>query len=139
MSLNDLGLREISPLVLAFLGDAVWEMYVRNRVVEEEGVRCRVNALHLKVSKFVKASSQAALVKLMSDEFFTQSERDIVRKGRNARPGHVNKSSSRADYCTSTGFEALLGYLYLSKNEERLLEVMKQAYDEGMRQEQSDI
>lgn len=121
--LDDHQLREYSPLSLAFVGDAVLELAVRTRLVT--GARRRMKDLHLETVEVVKAESQARLVRHLLPEL-TEAEQDIVRRGRNAR-STPPRNAEPADYALSNGFEALLGYLYLKGDEERLLYLIEQA------------
>ena len=114
---------EMSPLVLAYVGDAVWELFVRSQLVAELGADSRVNELHGLAKQAVNAESQAAMVHDLMD-YLDDDERDVVRRGRNARPGHVPRTSGPADYRYATGFEALLGFLYLTGRTRRLGEVL---------------
>jgi len=114
---------EMSPLVLAYLGDAVWELYVRSQLVVERGMDSRVNELHDLAKRAVNAESQSAMVHALM-EYLDDEERDVVRRGRNVRPGHVPRTSGPADYRHATGFEALLGFLHLTGRTQRLGEVL---------------
>ncbi|MGI6132590.1 MAG: Mini-ribonuclease 3 [Bacillota bacterium] len=114
---------EVSPLVLAYVGDAVWELFVRSRLVAERGADSRVNELHGLAKRAVNAESQSSMVHPLM-EYLDDDERDVVRRGRNVRPGHVPRTSGPADYRYATGFEALLGFLYLTGRTERLGEVL---------------
>jgi ribonuclease-3 family protein len=108
---------ELSPLALAFIGDAVWEVYVRNHVLGL-GVR-RPNQLHQQTTKYVKAGAQAWLADVLLPEL-TPEEQEILRRGRNAKSGHVRKNADVLEYRHSTGFEAVIGYLYGTHQHERL-------------------
>lgn len=114
---------EVSPLVLAYVGDAVWELYVRSQLVAEWGTDSRVNELHGLAKQAVNAESQSAMVHALM-EYLDDEERDVVRRGRNVRPGHVPRTSGPANYRYATGFEALLGFLYLAGRTKRLGEVL---------------
>jgi ribonuclease-3 family protein len=105
--------KQLSPLVLAYVGDAVFELYIRTQLAAQRG---RIHELHKAAVHYVQAKSQAEIV-------LTEEEKVIVRRGRNAR-STPPRSAAVADYKYSTGFEALLGYLYLSRQEERLLELL---------------
>ena len=124
MSLDRTQLAEMSPLTFAYIGDAVWEMYVRDRIVSELGCKMKMNDIHKKVAGLVNATFQSSMVELIAQDFLTADELDLVKRGRNCRPGHVNKNNSLAAYRQSTGFEALLGYLHLIGSEDRLNEIM---------------
>lgn len=121
--LDDNRLREYSPLSLAFIGDAVLELAVRTRLVT--GARRRMKDLHLETVEVVKAESQARLVRHLLPEM-NEAEQDIIRRGRNAR-STPPRNVEPADYGLSNGFEALLGYLYLKGDEERLRYLIEQA------------
>ncbi len=116
--------QRLHPLVLAYIGDAFFAFYVRNRLLNYEQGRVRV--LHNFSAKMVSATSQANALRLLEPEL-NDAEIDIVRRGRNAK-STVPKSASVADYRYSTGFEALLGYLYLNKNYERLSEIAEKSF-----------
>ncbi|QQE78547.1 Mini-ribonuclease 3 [Alicyclobacillus sp. SO9] len=116
--------RELSPLALAFIGDAVWEIWVRNHVLRQ-GVR-RPDMLHKRSSRYVRATAQAQIVQHMFDSL-TAEEQGMVKRGRNAKPAHTRKNTDVLDYRHSTGFETLIGYLYGSEQTERLEEVCRAA------------
>jgi len=107
----------VSPLALAFIGDAVWELQIRDRVMRR-GPRSP-KELHRQTTRYVKATAQAQLVDWLKDEL-TEPERDVIRRGRNAKSAHVRKSADVLEYRHSTGFEALIGYLYGTGQSERL-------------------
>ena len=112
--------RNFSALQLAYIGDAVYNLYIRlGRLSEGKGLR----SMHLATAGRVNAVAQAqAMVRL--EGMLRDDERDIFLRGRNARPRHqAPRSASCAQYAASTGFEALIGYLYLSGQKERLEEV----------------
>lgn len=111
--------KQLSPLVLAYVGDAVFELYIRTQLAAQ---RARVQALHKAAVQYVRAKSQAEIVHAW-EPLLTEEEKEVVRRGRNAR-STAPKSASVIEYKYSTGFEALLGYLYLSRREERLLELL---------------
>lgn len=111
-----------SPLTLAYIGDAVYELVIRTKVVSES--RSQVNKLHKRSSHFVKAGTQAKIINLLMDEL-SGDEINIYKRGRNAKSYTVAKNASMAEYRMATGFEALIGYLYLSGNSERMEELIK--------------
>lgn len=114
----------LPPLTLAYLGDAIFELYVRRRLLELG--RTRVRELHRGAVEYVRASAQAETLAAISSSL-SDEERDIVRRGRNAK-GHAGpKGADPAEYNAATAFEALLGYLYLAGREERLGEVLDMA------------
>lgn len=116
----------MSPLQLAYIGDVVYELYVRSFLVETTDLN--VNQLHKNAVKFVKAEAQAEVVKEIMD-ILTDEEVRIFKRGRNAKSGSVPKNAKLIDYKHATGFESLLGYLYILNRKERideLFEIAKQ-------------
>ncbi len=111
-----------SPLALAYLGDAVYELIVRSLVMNRGNMQ--VNKLHKRSSGLVKAKTQADIVRLLEDEL-TEEERAVFRRGRNAKSMTTAKNASVIDYRMATGLEALTGYLYLTEQFERLLELVR--------------
>ncbi len=112
----------LQPLVLAYIGDAVYEAYVRTMLVVNK--KTNVNMLHKMSVKYVKAKAQSDTVKRIMDKL-TADEQDVVRRGRNAKSATVPKHAEITDYRYSTGYEALIGYLYLMKQTERLMEILR--------------
>lgn len=111
-----------SPLVLAYVGDAVYEVFIRTLIASEGNAP--VNKLHKRSVAYVKAKAQSDIIhKLM--ETLTPDEQDIVRRGRNAKSGTIPKNADIVEYKYATGFETLLGYLYLNRDYARLVELMK--------------
>lgn len=111
----------LNPLVLAYIGDAVYELYVRQYVIS--GGNHRPNHLHRAATGYVSAKAQskllAALMPTLSEE-----EQDIVKRGRNAKSGTTAKNADVLEYRHSTAFECLIGYLYYQKSFKRLKEIM---------------
>lgn len=122
-------LAQIKPLVLAYVGDSVYEMYVRSYIVNQGGYR-DVNDLHKKSIKFVCCKAQAHILKELESEL-SDHELDVVRRGRNAHSHTVPKNASVSDYRCATGFEALIGYIYLSQDNERLEYILDKAIEIG--------
>ena len=116
----------MSPLQLAYIGDVVYELYVRSFLVETTDLN--VNQLHKNAVRFVKAESQAEVIKeIMS--ILTEEEIRMFKRGRNAKSSSVPKNAKLIDYKYATGFESLLGYLYILNRKERideLFEIAKQ-------------
>ena len=110
------------PLVWAYIGDSVYELYVRTKLVNE--TKLNPHKLHIEAIKYVKAKAQADILTKIYDEL-TSEEKDIVRRGRNAENHHLPKNAEVIDYMYSTAFEALIGYLYLSKQDRRLQEILE--------------
>jgi ribonuclease-3 family protein len=112
----------ISPALLAYVGDAVFELYVRCLLAAKAGGH--MDAIHHRAVESVKADAQAKMLRALED-FLTEEELDIVRRGRNSKCGHVPKNASVIDYRYSTGFECLIGFLYLEGNTLRLEEIFR--------------
>ena len=110
----------LSPLTWAYIGDCVYELYVRQELVNKTNLK--PHNLHMEAIKYVKASKQAEILNKIMD-VLTDKEKDIVRRGRNAENHHLPKNASVQDYMYSTAFEALVGYLYLTKQDKRLKEI----------------
>ena len=111
---------------LAFIGDAVYEVYVRKHVLDEKAAR--VDDLHKRTVLFVNAKAQARAMKKMMDEL-PQERRDLVRKARNHKPKTVPKSADAMEYKWATALEALIGYLYLEGETEELDRVASRAIE----------
>ncbi len=111
-----------SPLVLAYVGDAIFELYIRTLLVGKGNAP--VHKLHRQSISFVKAKSQSDTIHRML-EGLSAEEQDVVRRGRNAKSGTIPKNADVTDYKYATGFETLLGYLYLKEDYPRLLELLK--------------
>lgn len=115
----------ISPLTWAYVGDGVYELYIRTKLVNETNLK--PHKLHIEAIKHVKAGAQADILEKIYDKL-TEEEKDIVRRGRNTQNHHLPKNSNVQEYMYSTAFEALIGYLYLTKQNERLKEILDYAY-----------
>lgn len=109
-------------LPLAFIGDSVHTLFVRSWCLNN--ANDKMENYHMRASKFCKASAQAQVLKLMIDGILTEEEKEIVRRGRNAKPKHQAKNASSSEYSYSTAFEVLIGYLYISKKQDRLDEIL---------------
>ncbi|MBI2914548.1 MAG: ribonuclease III [Firmicutes bacterium] len=116
----------LAPSVLAYLGDAVCELFVRTMLISAG--TCGRRALHQEAVSRVRAESQAKALQRIQPEL-TQEERDVVRRGRNAR-GNVPRGVSALEYRYSTAFEALLGYLYLKGRLDRVSEILSETLEE---------
>ncbi|MBP3704396.1 MAG: ribonuclease III [Clostridia bacterium] len=110
--------KQLSPLTLAYVGDGVYELFVREYIVSKGN--CPVKKLHSRVVEFVRCEFQAKVLSEVLMPLFTQEEMDICLRGRNAHVSHVPKNSSVADYHGATAFECVFGYLYLSGRLDRL-------------------
>ena len=118
--------KEFSPLVLAYIGDAVYELIIRSILVSM-GNR-PVNKLNKDATSLVKAGAQSEIVKLISDKL-SEEEYTVFKRGRNSSPHTMAKNASMSDYKYATGFEALIGFLYLDNRCDRALELVKLGID----------
>lgn len=109
------------PLTWAYVGDCVYELYVRTKLVDKTNLK--PHYLHMEAIKKVKAKSQAETLNKIYD-LLTEEEKDVVRRGRNAENHHLPKNANVQEYMYSTAFESLIGYLYLTKQEKRLKEIL---------------
>lgn len=121
--LKEVDMKAYSPLTLAYIGDAVYELVIRTMVVEK-GNR-QASQLHRLTTSYVKAQAQAAMIEALESEL-TEEELAIYKRGRNAKSYTSAKNASILDYRKATGLEALIGYLYLSGREERVLFLIKE-------------
>lgn len=112
----------LSPLTWAYVGDCIYELYIRTDLVNK--TKLKPHKLHIETIKYVKAKAQADILKRI-EKNLTEKELEIVRRGRNAENHHLPKNADPADYMYSTAFEGLIGYLYLTKQDERLKEIFK--------------
>ncbi|CDA30565.1 cOG1939: Ribonuclease III family protein [Clostridium sp. CAG:492] len=112
----------LSPLTWAYVGDCIYELYIRTDLVNK--TKLKPHKLHIETIKYVKAKAQADILKRI-EENLTEKELEIVRRGRNAENHHLPKNADPADYMYSTAFEGLIGYLYLTKQDERLKEIFE--------------
>jgi len=119
-------IRTYSPLTLAFLGDAVYELVIRTLVVGKGNTSPA--KLHKTSSSFEKAAAQSALLDRIEEEL-TDDEIDFVRRGRNSKPRTMAKNASTKDYLKATGLETLIGYLYIKGDEERLFYLMEKGME----------
>lgn len=112
----------MSPLIWAYIGDGVYDLFIRTHLVNN--TKLKPHMLHIEAIKYVKADAQVKTLNRIK-ESLTEEEKDIVRRGRNAENHHIPKNSTVEEYSYSTAFEALIGYLYLTKQDERLMEILK--------------
>jgi len=118
----------LNPLVLAYIGDAVFEVYVRMHIAKQGAIK--PNALHKASIGFVCAKAQANILEKIEEEL-TEEELNIVRRGRNANSNTIPKNASVADYKKATAFEALIGYLFLKNDISRLKEIVRFSIQEN--------
>ncbi|ETP69709.1 ribonuclease III [Planococcus glaciei] len=119
---------QLNALALAYMGDAVYEQAVREHLLRSG--RAKPNILHRQSTTFVSAKAQAMVLKrLTEEEFLTEAELAVMRRGRNAKSGSVPKNTDVQTYNFSTAFEAVLGWLYLKEQQERVDEIIAYAID----------
>ena len=119
---NETEINQMSPLTWAYIGDAVYELYIRTNLVDTTNLK--PHKLHIESIKYVKAKAQADALKNIENNL-TEEEKEIVKRGRNTQLHHIAKNASVQEYIHATAFEALIGYLYLTKKEERLIEILQ--------------
>ena len=127
--LEDQDLRSYSPLTLAYIGDGVYELIIRTILVKKGN--CPVNRLHKKASSLVNAGAQSAIMEVIEEEL-TPEELSVYRRGRNAHSPTMAKHATMADYRRATGFEALMGYLYLKEDYTRMLTLVRMGIGEDI-------
>ena len=132
--LKDTDAGQYSPLVLAYLGDAAYEILIRTIVVSD----MQVNKLHKKSSALVKAAAQAEFLMAIEDDL-TEEEHAVYKRGRNAKSFSMAKNATMKDYRMATGFEALMGYLYLSGRTERMVDLVALAMTKTGKADSGDM
>ena len=125
-SMEEVDIHTYSPLTLAYIGDCVYDLVIKSIMVSHGNKQ--VNKLHKETSSLVQASTQSLMMRTMQ-EHLTEEERTVYKRGRNAKSVSPAKNQSLTDYRRATGFEALLGYLYLRKDYKRLLDLVKIGLD----------
>lgn len=123
---KEVDVRAYSPLTLAYVGDAVYEVIIRT-VIAERANRA-ANELHKRAVKYVQAGTQAAMIMALQD-ILTEDELAVFKRGRNAKSNTSAKNASITDYRKATGFEALIGFLYLTDQMDRLLYLVKEGIE----------
>lgn len=121
-TLPEVDIRTYSPLALAYIGDGVYELVVRTILVSRGN--CSANVLNKKANAYVKAPAQSAMALALKEEL-TEEEGQVYRRGRNARTASMAKHATTGEYHHATGFEALMGYLYLTDQMKRLIDLVK--------------
>lgn len=122
--------KQLNGLALAYVGDAVYEQYIRDYLVSQG--KTRPNKLHHAATKFVSAKGQAHCMKqLLEEDWLTEEEETIYRRGRNSKSHTTAKNADVTTYRISTGFEALIGYLHLTEQNERLDELVSWCIEQG--------
>ena len=122
-------INQLSPLTWAYVGDCIFELYIRTKLINE--TKLKPHELHIKAINYVKAKSQAEMLKRIHD-ILTEEEQDIVRRGRNAENHHLPKNANIQEYMYSTAFEALIGYFFLCKKEEKVKKIIEMAINKNI-------
>ncbi|GIM46099.1 mini-ribonuclease 3 [Collibacillus ludicampi] len=115
---------EIPGLALAYIGDTVWDLIIRRHLLAQNEMK--PDRLHKRATAYVRAKAQADVAHHLLPEL-TEEERSVMRRGRNAKSGSVPKNADISEYRMATGFESLLGYLYLKNRHERILELAERS------------
>lgn len=123
---REIDIRTYSPLALAYIGDAIYDLVIRTIVVERGNTSA--NNLHKKAVRYVNAVTQAQMIEALQEEL-SEEERTVYKRGRNAKSYTTAKNASVIDYRKATGFEALCGYLYLTGKQERMLVLIRTAIE----------
>lgn len=124
--MDEIEVNQMSPLVWAYIGDSVYEQYIRNYLVTN--TKYKPHKLHVEATKFVKAAAQAKILQNIENDL-TEEEKEVVRRTRNTKNHHLPKNSNVQEYMYATAFEGLIGYLHLTKKEERLQEILKRSLE----------
>ena len=125
--IEPIDIRTYSPLTLAYIGDGIYDLVIRSIVVGKGNTKA--SNLHKETSRLVKAQTQAKMIEKLLP-YLTEEEADVYRRGRNAKSPTMAKNATMGDYRKATGFEALMGYLYLQDEFVRLVELVKIALGE---------
>ena len=135
---SKIDLQQLNALALAYMGDSIFDTYVRYRLIASGKVRPQ--QLHKIATSFVSAKAQAEVINCLLDtDFLTEEETAVVMRGRNAKPGNIRRSTDLKTYRLSTAFEALLGYLYLLNRYERLDEVIEKSFNILEKEEEKGV
>ena len=132
-SLPEQDIRSFSPLTLAYIGDGVYELVIRT-VLVQRGNR-KASRLHEEASRLVKASAQSEILRRI-EPHLTEEELSVYKRGRNAHSPTMAKHASMSDYRRATGFEALIGYLYLKEDLRRIVDLVRLGISTGDKYEQ---
>lgn len=124
--MQEVDIREYSPLTLAYIGDSIYDLIIKSLVINAGNKQ--VQKLHQETSSLVQASAQSKMMRTLQD-ILTEEEHAIYKRGRNAKSVSPAKNQSITDYRRATGFEALMGYLYLKKDMKRLIDLVKIGLD----------
>jgi ribonuclease-3 family protein len=120
--LENQDIRSYSPITLAYIGDGIYELYIRTVLVMQGN--CQANKLHKRASRLVKAGAQSQMINTL-EPFFTPEEEAVYKRGRNAKSYTTSKNATTGEYRRATGFEAVMGYLYLTEQYCRMVDLIK--------------
>ena len=120
--IKNVDVRTYSPLALAYIGDGVFDLVIRSLIVGKGNTKA--SQLHYQTSHIVKAETQAIIIEALENDL-TEEEADVYRRGRNAKSPTMAKNAKMVDYRKATGFEALMGYLYLKGDMERMIKLIR--------------
>lgn len=123
---QEVDIRTVSPLTLAYIGDGIYELIVRSVMTARQNTKAKL--LHRQTSQLVKAEAQSRMIEILLPAL-SEEEESVYRRGRNAKSPTMAKNASVNDYRRATGFEALMGYLYLTDQTARMVELVKLALD----------
>lgn len=126
LGIEEVDVRTYSPLALAYIGDSVYDLLVRSIIVSRGNMA--VQKYHKQATSLVNAKAQAEMITALEPEL-TKEEHAVYKRGRNSKPATTAKNATLKDYKTATGMEALLGYLYLSDQHERLIDLVKRGIE----------
>lgn len=135
--LRDIDVKQLNALALAYMGDAVYEQAIREHLLRSG--RVRPNVLHREATRYVSAKSQAFILgTMLEQQFLTEEEQAVMKRGRNAKPGTTPRNTDVQTYKNSSGFEAVLGYLHLLNNEVRVKEFIEWAINTVEKPEEAE-
>ena len=121
-NLTDPDIRTYSPLALAYIGDGIYELYIRTILIKQGN--CQAHKLHKRASRLVKAQAQSDMIEFL-EPVFTEDEEAVYKRGRNAKSYTTAKNATTVEYRRATGFEAVMGYLYLTEQYCRMVDLIK--------------
>lgn len=138
LNLKEVDIQNYSPLTLAYIGDSVYDLIIKTMVINQGNKQ--VKKLHQETSSMVQAAAQSAMMRSLQS-ILTEEEHAVYKRGRNAKSVSPAKNQSLTDYRRATGFEALMGWLYLQNNWERIIELVKiglESLEQGEKEENEE-
>jgi len=124
--IGEVDITSYSPLAMAYIGDGVYELIIRTLIITKHNAT--LDKMHKMASRYVKAVTQSEIINLIKEEL-SENEQAIYKRGRNAKSASMAKNATMAQYRSATGFEALIGYLYLTNKLDRAIEIVKLGID----------